>query len=306
MSEKGIESAAASSLRDRKNILDSKIGTIYTSLTSNFDVITPFYTFPKNAVAFRIYSYSIPYTWNNMHATWGSIMELSESAGGGIVSVNSTAGQYSVASYLAALETALNAASTNGITYTISSNPTTDILTFTASSGNFTFYFGTATSMAFQLGFDFSTTGIESTGGILISSYPHQILTSETPYIFIGSQFRWTLTPQLGQGIANYGIDSDSNLILAEIPINRTWGETLTPLGSFLGEFFPIGDPRENLTTIDRGIDIYLQHPQRTVSPIGGLRAPPLPPVPDTGTETVSGGILIPSYWTITFELHLT
>jgi|SRR3989344_4574364 len=291
MSEKDI---AASSLRDRKNLLDSKINTIYASVSNTHDIIDTYF-FPENVISFRVFSYSIPYRWNNIDSSWGQLIEFTETPGIATLALPIlTQGHYTVSEYLTELETQMNSASPNSRTYTATANPNTDLITITVSSGNFTLFFQGTSYIAYQLGFNFTTTGVASTGGSLTAPFPHQIEDPVTPYIYIGSDFLQVETPiSSTSGIAAYDNASDLIINLAEVPINKPWGETLTPIKGFLGQLFPIGDPNQNITLVNRGISVHIEHPQRLVTPIGGTE------------EQLLGSINTDDYWSVTFEMHI-
>ena len=250
------------SLRERKFIVAA--GTTWTS-SSNTNSLA--YTFPVDIKGFKVLSYNIPNAWYPVNSRNNTIRFV-ESGVGTDKNATLTPGNYTVTQLLAEVKTQLEASNDSAITYTVTANANTEKVTITPSAGNLTLKFNEnpLTNAADLLGFDYANTGAASTH---TGTKPNKIVQGTESNILIAVGTSGNTVSSTGGGLYHSAGGSTYGII-AEIPVNATYGNYLNPVEGFNGEDFPViasqgrGFLNANTTTFS------LRYPIRTITPTGG------------------------------------
>lgn len=210
--------------------LDSR--TAFSTPDSSYSTLNwPLYRLETlhDIVGFKIISATIPFTYYTINST-NNTFTLTESAGGGATTVTIPVGNYNATTFIAAIQTALNSASANTLTYTATYNGTTGKLTFTNTGGGvttFTFTFGTTGDSGFTnprllMGFDAGAN----------TSTTSQSLTAPSAAMIQGDNYIY-VNCSLGNGIPNYipltitGAGGGATPIVASVDVNVDAGEII-------------------------------------------------------------------------------
>lgn len=176
--------------------------TIQSFNTHHYTTDWPLFLLGKpltNIAALKIVEAQIPFSYYVFYAATAdsnssnNTFTLTESDGGGATTVTIPAGNYTSTTILTALASALNAASANSHTYTVTYSSTTQLLTITSNAGGantFTLTFGTSVNdpgwnnPRLWLGFS-GGANISTTGQVLVA--PSVIQLTGPNYIYINS-----------------------------------------------------------------------------------------------------------------------
>lgn len=205
--------------------LDTQQGNIGGISTRDW----PLFLFTKplnNVAAIKILEVQIPFTWYVFNS-FNNTFTLTEAIGAP-ATVTIPIGNYSTTSLTPILQTALNTASPNGYTYTVtfsgasSSQPNTGKFTFTSSAGTqFIFQFAGSEGYidpAIYLGFRGSVPFVSSAGGILVA--PNVANVTGPNYLYIQSQKLGSLCDTyLPAGADKLG-GGGTGTEIAKIPVN--------------------------------------------------------------------------------------
>jgi hypothetical protein len=215
----------------------------------------------SNIAAVKIIEAQIPFSWyvfndqNTSQNANGTQWTLNETGGASNLYPKIAVGNYAGGSPLAAaLQTALNAVSSN---YTVAYDSQSQKLTFSTTKAGvtaFTFTFGAPTNSGnfnprLYIGFPGGVTS--STGTSLVS--PNAVLVSGPNYLYVNStKFGQLINLYLPQGAFNLG-GGNAGPQMAKIPVNASSGETI---------FWQDPDPQkwfdlEGLTVLNQ-IDFFL------------------------------------------------
>lgn len=202
-----------------------------------------FITQIPNIAAIKIIECQIPFSFYIFNMNNNTFI-LTESAGGGPKTVTIPVGNYNSTTLAAALVTALDTASANGYTYTVTYSAQTGMFTFSNSSGlgTFSFTFGVAgdpgvTNPRFGLGFGSLGTYTSTASQVLIAPNVAQITGPD--YLFVNSRkIGPQMQVQLPSGALQLGAGSLGPQ-MAKIPINVQpfgvifWSDPGTTASSF-------------------------------------------------------------------------
>lgn len=185
----------------------------------------------SNVAALKILEAQIPFTYYIFNSLNNNFL-LSESDGGGNVTVTIPVGNYDSTTILAAMNTALNTVSANSHTYTTTYSALTQKLTVTSNAGTtltFTFTFGSGvadagyTNPMLWLGFA-GGANLSTTSQVLVAPYVIQLTGAN--YIYVNSRSLGSLVHLYlpGNGILNApGAGADGPQI-AKVPITSQPG----------------------------------------------------------------------------------
>lgn len=179
----------------------------------------------SNIAAMKVIEVQIPfsyYVFNSINNTF----TLTESDGGGPATVTIPVGNYDTVSILTALATALNSASVNSHTYTVTYSAITQKLTFTSNAGTtktFTLTFGSAGNVGNtnpRLWLGFVAGAITSTTSQVLVA-PNVVALTGPNYLYLCSRSMGPMVklylPQYAQnGIYGAGADGPQ---IAKVPI---------------------------------------------------------------------------------------
>lgn len=298
-----IPTRASDTVRDRLHILDVATYTAHRGvivggmgIPVDASTINPF-NFGRAILSMKIVDYSIPFSWDVITGSNG-VIYFTEDAGGGLTTAVITQGSPDITTFLTDLGNVMTAASPNGHTYTATVDTNTQKISIENNTGEWTLNFDTADGVAAKLiGFGFDD--YASSSRVVTAPYPHQITQGEDAYLMLTSDF--LIAPEEGEdpltrtsGIAIYDENIQGALQnICEIPINKPHGSVLTPIRGFKGIEFAIGNPNENIVTLNRNFNFYLYKPARNVTATGGAQS--------VTFSTITTNIP----WTMTFELSL-
>lgn len=184
-----------------------------------------------NVAALKILEAQIPFTYYIFNSSNNTFL-LSESDGGGNVTVTIPVGNYTSTTILAALNTALNAVSANSHTYTTTYSDLTQKLTVTSNAGTtktFTFTFGTGvddpgyTNPMLWLGF---AGGANTSTTAQVLAAPYVIQLTGANYVYINSRSLGALVHLYlpGNGILNVAQGGADGPQIAKVPITSQPG----------------------------------------------------------------------------------
>jgi len=182
---------------------DDKFGTLSTDCTitlPNHQIINPRF--------FRLEQCTIPQTYYEQFAP----IPLEEQAGGGLIYVSIPAGNYSPVQYATAMKTALDSASPNGYTYTVTYSSFTHKFTI-STTANFELAYRTAFDAKidannYSAGFN---NPIEDTGFALSHTSNGTAILGATQFMFLALEGVPTAYTTSRNLTATYMIPIDSN-----------------------------------------------------------------------------------------------
>lgn len=154
----------------------------------------------QNIAAIKIIAADIPFTYYTFNSNNNTFL-LTESDGGGATTVTIPVGNYNSTTFITAAQTALGTASANSHAYTITYSSTTGKFTFTSNAGTtktFTLTFGTTGDPGFtnprrMIGFN-AGSATSNTSQVLVA--PNFAMIQGDNYIYINTS--------VGNGTSNY------------------------------------------------------------------------------------------------------
>jgi len=258
MSKVGTNYGLNNSLRYMEVILDS--GDAIESYTTGISALDwPVFDFNmnlSNIAALKVISAEIPFSYYVFNSTNNTFI-LTEAVGGPRV-VTIPVGNYTVSTFITALEAALNAASATASMYTVTVSSTTGKITVTSNGGPFTFTFGTSptdagiTNPRLWMGFNAGSISSTIVGGSQTIVAPNVFNLTGPNYLYLNSNRLGPMVAMdLPVGAARLGSDTSGPQI-AKMQVNTNPGATI---------FYQDPDPlywfdMENFATLQR-LDLY-------------------------------------------------